>query len=289
MRIGLALSGGGVRGAVHIGVLKALEENKIIPDVLSGTSAGSIVAALYSVGYTANEIEDIIKKNVKNIRMEFDIRYILDHLKAMLWSRNKKIDGFVKGDIIKKVINNYCIKKGCPNIKDTIKPLAIPAVDINTSKVVMFISNKKGFKQNSEIELDDDVDLAMAVRASISYPVVFKPCMVKGRRLVDGGIRDNVPVNILRLMGADKIIAVNLGYAGKVKDEVDNVFEIAVQSIDIMAHEITKRVIGNASYVLRPEVYDVKLFEINRIQECIDRGYKAAVDAMPEIKKALYY
>ena len=208
MRLGLALSGGGVRGAVHIGVLKALEENKLVPDILSGTSSGSIVAALYSIGYNPNEIEEIVRKNVKNIKMEFDLRYIFANLRMMLLSRDKKIDGFIKGDIFKKMINNCCIKKGCIKIKDTIKPLAIPAVDINTSKIVMFISDKKMFTQNSEIELDDDIDLAMAVRASISYPVVFKPCKVKGKRLVDGGIRDNVPVNILRFMGADKIIAV---------------------------------------------------------------------------------
>ena len=287
MRIGLALSGGGVRGAVHIGVLKALEENGMRPNIISGTSAGSIVAALYSVGYTPDQIKEIAEKNAKKIIIDFDIGEIYSYVKSLFLNRPKKIDGFIKGDKIKNLINEYCKQKGCQDIRNTVLPIAIPAVDINTGKMIVFVSNKKGCLDQKDVEYDDDIDLATAVRASSSYPVVFKPCMVKGKTLVDGGIRNNIPVSVLKTMGADRVIAVNLGYVGKAENEVDDVLEIAVQSIDIMAYQISKELVNEANYVLLPEVYEVKLFDVSKISECIQRGYEAAISAMPLIKKAL--
>ncbi len=289
MGIGLALSGGGVRGAVHIGVLKALEENRIYPNYISGTSAGSIVAGLYSSGYKADEIEQIFRKYAGRIIIDFDIGEIYSYVMSLFMKKPKNIDGFIKGNRIKELIDKYCSEKGCKYIKDAKIPVAIPAVDINSAKTIMFISSRQGLNEKSDIEYDDHIDLATAVRASSSYPVIFKPCMVKGKRLVDGGIKNNIPVKVLKDMGAKKVLAVNLGYVGKANEGVDNLLEIAVQSVDIMAHQISKWLVKDANYVILPEVYDVKLLEVSRIPECIERGYQAAIASMPEIKRALYY
>lgn len=287
MRIGIALSGGGVRGTAHIGVLKALEENGIRPGLVSGTSAGSLIAALYCSGYNPDEIKHIVEANTKNAIIDFDVREIYSYVKSLFAGRPNKIDGFIKGNKIQKIVDDQCKKKGCKYIKEVKKPIAIPAVDINSAKINMFVSDRNLFKDQKEIVYDDDIELATAVRASISYPAVFKPCIVKGRRLVDGGVRNNIPVGVLKTMGADRIIAVNLGYAGKVNKDIDDVLEIAVQSIDIMAYVISKDLVKEANYVLLPEVYDVKLLETARIPECIERGYQAAVKVMPEMKRAL--
>lgn len=289
MKLGLALSGGGVRGAVHIGVIKALEENGIYPDMISGNSSGSIVAALYSSGYKSDQMIDILIKNANKSIVDLNIGKVIDYAKSIFMGRPKKIDGFIDGNRVKKLMDDYCTKSGCKYIRDSLIPLAIPAVDINTSRIVMFVSNKAGMKDQKEIEFDDDIDVATAVRASISYPAVFKPCMVKGKRLVDGGIRDNVPVRILRKMGANRVLAVNLGYVGKADNDIDDALEIAIQAIDIMAYQITRESIKEANYVLLPEVYDVRLLEVSRIPECIERGYKAALKSMPAIRRALYY
>lgn len=287
MKFGLALSGGGVRGAVHIGVLKALEENKLIPDYISGTSSGSLIAALYGCGYNSREIMDIVLKNSKGLVVDFDIKEITAYIRAIMIGKTKKTDGFVKGEQIKRMINGFCKQKGCMYIKDTKFPIAMPAVDINTSRVTMFVSDKKGLQDKSDIEYDDNIDIATAVRASISYPVILKPCMVRGKKLVDGGIKDNVPVRVLKAMGANRVIAVNLGYVGQAKDEIDDVWEIGVQALDIMAYQISKELVKEANYVLLPKVYDIKLFDVSKISECIERGYKAAAAAMPSIRRAL--
>ena len=287
MRIGLALSGGGVRGAVHIGVLKALEENGITPSFISGTSSGSIIASLYSANLNLNEIEEIFMKNAKNIIIDFDLSELFMYVKSLMLNLHKSIDGFIKGDRIKKVLTDTFTRKGCLYIKEMGIPIAIPAVDINTAKTIMFVSDKRNLFDNDDVIYDDDIDIASAVRASISIPVVFRPCTVKGRKLVDGGIKESVPIDVLKLMGADKVLAVNLGYAGKVVSDIDDVLEIAVQALDIMAYQMSRPMLKQADYVLMPEVYDVKLLEVGRIPECIKRGYEAAIKKMPEIKKAL--
>jgi len=287
LRIGLALSGGGIRGAVHIGVLKALEENGIIPNYISGTSSGSIIASLYSVGLNSHEIEELFKNNAKNMILDFDFSELFMYVKSLMLNLHKNIDGFIKGDRIKKVLSDTFNYRGCVHIKQMGIPVAIPAVDINTSKMVMFVSDKKNLLDKDDVIYDDDIDVATAVRASISMPVIFRPCNVKGRKLVDGGIKNSIPVEVLRQMGADKVLAVNLGYAGKVVPDIDNVLEIAFQAIDIMSYQISKPIVKQADYVLLPEVYDVKLLEVSRISECIERGYEATIKKMPNIKMAL--
>lgn len=289
MKVGLALSGGGVRGAVHIGVLKALNEKHIYPDLISGTSAGSMVASLYSVGYSPHEIEEITLKNAKGFAIDFNMGDIFSYVKSLISRNPKKIDGFIKGDKIKKIFDFCCIQKGCVNIKDAKLPIAIPAVDINSAKICMFVSNKTNLIDNEDFCYEDDIDIATAVRASISYPVVFKPCIFKNKKFVDGGVRDNVPVKILKDMGAHRILAVNLGYAGQTDSAMDDILEIAVQCIDIMAYQLSENMAQSANIILKPKVYDVNMFDIKRIPECIERGYRATIDAMPTIKKALMY
>jgi NTE family protein len=151
----------------------------------------------------------------------------------------------------------------------------------------MFVSDKSRFRDTRSTIFIDDADIWDAVRASAAFPVVFKPKIFRGRRLVDGGISDNVPTKILRSFGADKVFAVNLGYSGQTRDEIDNIFEIAAQSIDVMAYHLSKTRMSDADYILKPEIYDVKLLETSRIKECIQRGYDQTKKAMPEIRRRI--
>lgn len=305
MKIGLSLSGGGVRGAAHIGVLKALEQEGIPVGLIAGTSSGSIVAALYAAGYSAKELENIFL-NFESGIADFDwsksIPFFVDlilikkgftflgvfmFIISCLLKRNRKVDGFLRGDIIENAIYKYCKEKDALSIKQSKIPLAIPAVDINTAQTILFVSNRTLLKDTKDLIFLDDVVTSEAVRASCAFPVVFKPKMFRGRRLVDGGITDNIPVDVLKKMGADKILAVNLGYSGQTNEDVDNIFEIASQSINIMAYQISKYKLADVDYEFKPQIYDVKLLETERIRDCIDRGYIGTKKALPEIKKAL--
>lgn len=280
---GLALSGGSVRGAAHIGVLKALEENSYFPSWISGTSAGSIIAGLYACGYSAREMERIALSLGGEI---FDIDYmgIFRGFLQLLFGRELTVDGLVKGKnldtLLRKLTKEIHIKKAKI-------PLAITAVNINNGQSIVFVSSKRGLSDSQHTRYVDDVRICDAIRASIAIPVVFKPKMIEGMRLVDGGVTDNVPVGVLKEMGAKRVVGVNLGYCGQMRKEIDNILEIGNQSLDIMAYQITKCRSKGADCMINPHIYDVGLMEVDKIKECIQRGYEAALENMHLIKKAI--
>ena len=174
MKIGLALSSGSVRGLSHIGVLKVLEKNKIRIDYIAGSSVGAVIAALYASGISAKELEEIsLKTDLKDLA-DFTIPY----------------EGLIKGDEIENLIKRLTKDKSFSDLKI---PLSIVATDIKSGKKLII---NKG-------------SLAKAVRASISIPAIFKPYIINKRVILDGGITDPLPVDVVKKMGADFIIAVD--------------------------------------------------------------------------------
>lgn len=284
MRFGLALSGGALRGAAHIGVLKALEEYGYFPSWISGASAGSIVAGLYSIGYTPAEMEAIAVSLKRNI---FDLDYsgiLLGLASWLLFRKELNIDGVIKGSSIEKLMKELA---GNYNIKETKIPLAITSVNINNGQTVIFVSNKKRLKSTKYTQYVDDVTIRSAIRASVAIPVIFKPHMIHGMRLVDGGVSEGLPVSVLKEMGASRVIGVNLGYSGQMKKEIDNIIEIGNQAIDIMSYQITRLRTATADCIINPCIYDVGLMDIEKIPECIQRGYESVSNNIDLIKKAL--
>ena len=283
MKFGLALSGGALRGTAHIGVLKALWENNLFPSWVSGTSAGSMFASLYACGYTPMEMEKIALKQGKDI---FDADYLGIAGSAVQWlfTRQLHLDGIIKGKKLEAIFKELT---GGRNIKEARVPLAITAVNINNGQSVLFVSNKYGMKDSSHLMVCDEVPIYKAVRASIAIPVVFKPIMINGMRLVDGGLSDSLPIQVLRDMGAQVTIGVNIGYSGQMRKEVDNILEIGNQTIDIMGYHITRLTTGGASLIINPGIYDVGLTEIEKIPDCIRRGYETAINYMNLIKSVI--
>lgn len=171
MRFGLALSGGGLRGVAHIGVLKALHEYGLKPSWISGASAGSIIAALYAYGYYPDEMESIALSLDKKY-VDPDISGILSGLFQLIIGREPAIEGIIKGKYLEKLFSK--LTEGA-HIKEVKMPLAIPAVDINTAKTIMFVSTKRGLPADDHHTIYiDDVYLYEAIRASIAIPVIFK-------------------------------------------------------------------------------------------------------------------
>ena len=141
MSLGLSLAGGGVKGAAHIGVLKALEESNIKIDYIGGTSSGSIVATLYAIGFSPDEIYEIFKKYCKKIKY-IEGKNALKLLWGLITSGKIKIDGLNSGKSIYKLINKVCNEKNINYISDIKFPLIIPSVDMNTGEVICFTSKK---------------------------------------------------------------------------------------------------------------------------------------------------
>ncbi len=284
MKFGLALSGGGLRGAAHIGVLKALEEENLCPSFISGTSSGSIVAALYSCGYSPKEIEEIAL-NFKKNTYDPDITGILISIFRLIIGKEPLINGIIKGNKLEKTLKKLT---KCRKIKDSKIPTAITAVDINDGKTIYFVSNKKGLTNDKKNKYIDNVEIYKAIRVSIAIPVVFQSRNISGLNLLDGGLTDSLPTSVLKLMGAERVIGVNLGYSGQRRNEVDNFIEVGGQSIKIMEYQITSLKNTDSDAIINPHIYDVGLTDFDRIPECIQRGYRAAKDNIYKIKKAVF-
>jgi NTE family protein len=298
MKWGLALSGGSLRGAAHIGVLTVLEENNLRPDFISGTSAGSLVAALYALGLSPKQmteiLDDLSAKKLYDLNLGWTTLFNL-LINGALWLFKAPPEiyrsmppGLLKGIKLTNWISEITMHR---RFYDTVIPLAVMATDINTGEAICY--HTPGFgpdqvKLGKKLTLQDDVSLTTALRASTAIPGIFTPVEVEGRLLVDGGVVDNLPSEVLRAMGANRVLAVNLGYPGQQKKHLDNAASIAAQAIDIMAREITTfRGVKAADYVLNPKIYDVGLTDFDKIHECVKRGRDSTLQSLPEIKALL--
>lgn len=239
-KIGLALGGGSVLGATHIGVLKALEENNIKPDYIAGTSIGAIIGALYAFGKNSEEIEkialDLGWTDISSISLS---KYAL--------LSNKKLG--------KLLIKNI----GDVNIEDSKIPLSIVATDIETGKKVAL---KKG-------------NLGRAVIASSCLPGVFVPEEIDDKLLIDGGVVENVPVKTVAEMGADHIIGVDLygNYKGR---KPDSVLGVLINAFNYLMAASTNNQTEDADVMIKPELSSFSKVKTKHIKALIEIGYKEA-------------
>ena len=287
MRTGLALSGGGVRGAAHIGVLQALEEKEIEICAISGTSSGAVVASLFAAGYTPAELREIFltfdtgaaADGFPPDLFDPDILGLLRAPAQLLLHRPLRLQGLIKGARLEKLLRQLFEAKGITRMCELPLPLAVPAVDIANAGTVMFVS-RAGLGPLPDTDYAADAFPWEAVRASCAFPGVFRPKVWHGRTLCDGGIICNLPDRVLRVFGADRLISVNLGYCGQHKRGLHNLLDYSSQALNIMSYEITRCVSGPDCLTILPKIYDVGLLELDRIGECIERGYLAAKEAL---------
>ena len=277
MRLGLALAGGGLRGIAHAGVLKALEENNIKIDVLTGTSSGSHVAILSSMGFSGVEILDLFNKYAYSLVGNDTETIVLD---SLLFNRNLKFDGFRSGKSIEDLYNKIAFKKGFKSIKDIPFPVATIAADVINEKEFV-CSSVSPFGTN----YINDIDIGTAVRASSSFSVVFDPCPYKEYLLLDGGILNNVPVDIAKSLGADKVIAVKFS-----SDKINlnsNIIQIGMKTIDMMSNKISEISLKNSDLTLTVDTNGTSLLDLDNIDYCFQSGYETAIENMDTIKKLI--
>lgn len=277
MKLGIALSGGGIRGIAHAGALKALEENDIKCDIISGTSSGSIVATLYALGYSPYYIYILFKRYAKEI-CELNGMPIISSVGNFIVNKKININGLNTGEKIEITFNELAKKQGIENIGQIKMPLLVTSVDISKSKEIIFSSIAKE-------EYIGEIDVGKAIRASSSFPVVFQPCIYKEHLLVDGGVLDNTPVKILKENEADKVIAIRFDSNQVTQDS--NLMDITMKTIDIMGNKLCDEQLEMSDYIITIPSDGTGLLDVEKLDFCYKSGYTETMKNMDEIRKSL--
>jgi NTE family protein len=292
----LALGGGGLRGMAHIGVLSVLVTAGLRPAMIAGTSVGGLIGALYASGMEPADIERLATGvglhtlydpavNVwSGMQMAGKIAYDYLHVPAPVFSRAPL--GLVHGTRFERLVARQTAGK---KFTETRIPLAVTAVDLNRGQLVVFCAPRDVYRDPSgQTAFMTDCTLAEAVRASTAIPGVFEPKVIAGRMLVDGGVRDGVPADLLARMGGRPIVAVDLGLAAKRQADIDDIIEVMQQSVDIMGRAAIDATLRRyADVVITPQIGDVGLADLELIPEVIRRGAAAALAALPRIRAAV--
>lgn len=277
MKLGLAFAGGGIRGIAHAGILKAFEENNIKPQIFAGTSSGSHIAILSAMGFSALEILELFHKYAYSLVGNNSEAIILD---SILFNKKIKLDGFRTGKPIEDLYNDIALQKGFKLIQDIKIPVATVATDVVNEKE--FICSSIIPENTNYIS---DITIGKAVRASSSFSVVFDPCPYKETLLLDGGILNNLPVDVVKNLGADKIIAVKFN-----SDSIDNssnIIQIGMKTIDMMSNKISEINANNSDFILTIDSDGTSLLDIENIDYCFESGYNTAISNMDKIKEVL--
>lgn len=271
----------GIRGAVHIGVLKALEENDINVNIIGGTSSGSLVAALYAMGYSPCHILEIFKRYGKLITA-IEKRPILDGLESYITTKKFKFTGINKGNKIENLYNEFASKKNIFKMYDIKMPIVIPTIDLTDGKEYVFTNSIP--KNSTENKYISDISIGTAVRASSSFPGIFYPCKFKEHIFLDGGTLNNSPINEVKSQGADKIITVNFE---PIKiDSNSSAFDIVLKAIDIMGNKIIEENMKKSDIILTIPIKDkVGFLDVNKIEDLYNYGFNETMKKIEDIKK----
>lgn len=284
MKLGLALSGGGIRGIAHAGALKALEDNQIKIDVIGGTSSGALIASLYALGYSPYYIYILFKRYSKDI-VGINSAPIISGIGNFVKNKKVAITGLKTGNNIEEAYNDLALRKGVKSIQDIKNmPLVIPAVDVGETKEYIF-TNRIPEDSQDKSQYITDISIGKAVRASSSFPAVFCPCEYNKHKFFDGGVLDNIPVSEVKKQGADKIIAVNFK-----ADDIDtnsNMMDLAMRTIDIMGNKISEENLEKSDFILTVKTDKTGLLDVEKLDSCYQYGYEAVTQNLDKIKAIL--
>jgi NTE family protein len=255
IKIGLALGGGAARGFAHIGVIKALESQGIVPDIVVGTSAGSLVGALYAAGNNGFALHQLA--------LGMEEAAISD------WSMPlfAKVPGVIKGEAIQQYVNKTVNNVPLEKLKI---PFGAVATDLNSGLPILFQRGNTG----------------LAVRASSAVPSVFQPVTIGSHTYVDGGLVSPVPVRFAHEMGADFIIAVNISVRPDGQPASSNL-DVLLQTFAIMGQSINRQELKEADVVITPNLKNMKGNDFNGRNIAILAGEQATMAVMADIKQKL--
>lgn len=252
-KIGLALGGGAARGFAHVGVIQVLEEAGIRPSLVTGTSAGSLVAALYASGKNGTQLQLVAEG--------------MEEAAIADWTLPLFGRGMFRGDALARYVNTQVNGR---LIEDMALPLGIVATDLNSGKDILF---QRG-------------DTGTAVRASSAVPAVFQPVKIGGREYVDGGLVSPVPVRAARAMGAELVIAVDISSPPE-GSSANGTLEILLQTFSIMGKSINTLELKDADVVVRPGLAGVSSADFSARKKSIEAGRQAMQQLLPQLRSAI--
>lgn len=252
-RIGLALGGGAARGFAHVGVIQVLEEAGIRPTLVAGTSAGSLVAAIYASGKTGAQLQHVAET--------------MEETTIADWTLPIFGRGLLRGDALARYVNNQVSSRLIENMP---LPLGIVATDLNTGLDMLF---QRG-------------DTGTAVRASSAVPAVFQPVKISGRDYVDGGLVSPVPVRAARKMGAELVIAVDISSPPD-GNLAGGTLDVLLQTFSIMGKSINTFELRDADVVVRPVLTGISSADFGARKRSIDAGRQAMQLALPQLRAAI--
>lgn len=277
MKLGIALSGGGIRGIAHAGVLKALEDNGIKVDIIGGTSSGSMIASLYASGYSPYHIYTLFKKYSKDI-VEINTKPII---KSYMLNKKITLKGLKTGNSVERVFDEVINKQGIFKMKDIQMPIVIPTVDLMNCKEYIFTNTPP---EDGERYITD-ISVGKAIRASSSFAAVFSPCEYEEHAFIDGGALDNIPVNEVKKQGADIVIGVKFNSDEITKDS--NIMDMTMKTIDIMGEKISEENLKEANFVLNVYTDKTGLLDTDKLDSCYKYGYNAVIENLDKIKETI--
>jgi len=258
IKVGIALGGGGARGLAHIGVLKAFEDEDVPIGAIAGTSVGALIGGLYAAGVSTAEMEQMSQEIGWSSLTNYS-RFTVFRL--MMTGQKLSTDN----------MEVYLRKHIGDTRFDQLKiPFACVATDIQTGEKVVF---REG-------------SVALAARASATIPGMFEPVPFRHRFLVDGGLVSNLPTDLLVLMGADPIVAVDVT-ADFAQAQPKSVMDTLNQAIYIQSERLAQDELSRAQVVIRPRLDGIQMMDLSRSDECIDAGTLAGRRAVPEIKRII--
>ena len=253
-RIGLALGGGAARGFAHVGVIQVLEEAGIRPTLVAGTSAGSLVAAIYASGKSGAQLQQVAET--------------MDEATIADWSLPIFGRGLLRGDALARYVNLQVSSRLIENMSI---PLGIVATDLNTGLDTLF---QRG-------------DTGTAVRASSAVPAVFQPVRISGRDYVDGGLVSPVPVRAARKMGAELVIAVDISSPPE-GNAATGTLEVLLQTFSIMGKSINTFELRDADVVVRPVLTGISSSDFGARKRSIEAGRRAMQLALPQLRSVIF-
>lgn len=263
---GLSLSGGGIKAAAHIGALKAFEEEKIKFDCVSGASSGSIIATMYALGYSSDEMWKLFKKYYKKIKY-VEWKQVIKMILGLIFTRRLVIDGLNSGKVIEKIINEICKKSYVENINEIKMPLMISMVDLQKGTVYIASSQEKRKVLQDNTKYISDIPIATAVRASCSFPVVFSPCKFDGLQLIDGGTRENLPWKGLKEYGADEVYGIAFDTILEKNQCCKNMIEVAARAMELQGRELANYEKEGIDHLITICLKKVALLDSSQIDE----------------------
>ena len=278
MEVGIALAGGGIRGIAHAGVLKALEDNNIEIEAIGGTSAGSIVATLYAMGYKPYYIYILFKRYAQEI-INIGNASLLNGFNNLLKNKKVGISGLNDGTMLEKMFNELALRKKVRTVGDIKMPLVISTVDIKEAKE--YIITNCAIRDNFKDNLITEIEIGKAVRASSSFPAFFCPCEYKKHIFMDGGVLDNIPILPLKQIYNKKIIAVN--FESDPVQENGDVMDIIMKTLDIMGNKISEKSLEQSDLILTVPTDRAGLFDIDKLDKCYKFGYDTVVKNIDKI------